>query len=126
MEFAACESIGPLSPFPRENRYLSGTPDFGPTNEHELAIARIVDHFATAGKLDGSVIDLLASVLPLEDRAPDFEVSPLVIQEVEDQKQQDHQADARRPKSHGGQKRHDKNVGGIGGSPCEPPRNPPR
>jgi len=48
----------------------------------------------------------------LEDRAPDFEVSPLVIQEVEDQKQQDHQADARRPKSHGGQKRHDKNVGG--------------
>jgi len=64
VEFAACESIGPLSPFPRENRYLSGTPDFGPTNEHELAIARIVDQFATAGKLDGSVIDLLASVLP--------------------------------------------------------------
>jgi len=46
------------------NRYLGCTPDFGPTNDHELAIARIVDQFATSGKLDAAAIDLLASVLP--------------------------------------------------------------
>jgi len=39
-------------------------PEFGPHNDHELAIASIVDQFAVAGKLEASVIDLLASVLP--------------------------------------------------------------
>ena len=36
----------------------------GPSNDHELAIARVVDQFGLAGKLDAAVIDLLASVLP--------------------------------------------------------------
>ena len=37
---------------------------FGPSNDHELAIARVVDQFDVAGKLDPSVIDLLVAVLP--------------------------------------------------------------
>jgi hypothetical protein len=37
---------------------------FGPSNDHELAIARVVDQFAASGKLDASVTDLLVSVLP--------------------------------------------------------------
>lgn len=36
----------------------------GPSNDHEMAIARVVDQFDLAGKLDAAVIDLLASVLP--------------------------------------------------------------
>lgn len=37
----------------------------GPSNDHELTIARMVDKFAIAGKLDPSAVELLGEILPL-------------------------------------------------------------
>ena len=45
----------------------------GPCNDHELAIARMVDQFAVAGKLDASVVELLAEIMPVRLTAEDRE-----------------------------------------------------
>ena len=43
----------------------------GPSNDHELTIARIVDQFDVAGKLDTSIVELLVAVLPFALTAED-------------------------------------------------------
>jgi len=41
-------------------------PAFGPSNDHELAIATLADQFAVAGRLNDSASNLLVSMLPFE------------------------------------------------------------